>query len=217
MHVKNDARTFVCWPGSRARRDCGPHRFHRLRPYLPQLRLPFGVGARPDSVVPGSYEIGAGASDAVPPPIVRKARLPLRSLGLVLPGKKPCAHSRLVKADSTTGSTAPAARRLREGRGRVDIGINVLRSASPPSRRVNRRVRTHRNGTPCMARVFIVLIVGILAWRGYETYIARAKLSGQPTTADQPPQMSTHCSRAQNPPGFRCMGRVYCSQIDLRR
>jgi len=65
-----------------------------------------------------------------------------------------------------------------------------------------------------MRRVFIVLIVGILAWRGYETYIARAKLSGQPTTADQAAaNVDSLFAAAQNPPGFRCDGRVYCSQM----
>jgi len=65
-----------------------------------------------------------------------------------------------------------------------------------------------------MRRVLIVLIVGILAWRGYETYIARAKLGGHSAT---PAQASSNVdslfSVAHSPAAYQCDGRVYCSQM----
>ncbi|SRR5258706_1267811 len=65
-----------------------------------------------------------------------------------------------------------------------------------------------------MRRVVIVLIAGILAWRGYEAYIARAKLHGQPAT---PAQASSNVdslfSAAHSPTTFQCDGRIYCSQM----
>ncbi len=65
-----------------------------------------------------------------------------------------------------------------------------------------------------MRRVLIVLVVGILAWRGYETYIARAKFSGKPAT---PAQASSNVdslfAAAHSPTTYQCDGRIYCSQM----
>ena len=65
-----------------------------------------------------------------------------------------------------------------------------------------------------MRRLIAIALVGLVAWRGYETYIARSMLHGQPTPADHaianidPLFAATHTS-----PAFKCDGRVYCSQM----
>jgi hypothetical protein len=65
-----------------------------------------------------------------------------------------------------------------------------------------------------MRRILIVLIVGLLAWRGYENYIARAQLSGHSAPAEQATtNVNSLFAAAQTTPTFSCDGRVSCSQM----
>ncbi len=65
-----------------------------------------------------------------------------------------------------------------------------------------------------MRQIIIVLIVGVLAWRGYEIYVARSQLSGQSPAASQAaPHVNSLFEATQNAPAFRCDGRVLCSQM----
>ena len=65
-----------------------------------------------------------------------------------------------------------------------------------------------------MRRLIAIALVGIVAWRGYETYVARSKMSGLPTTAGHAAaNVDSLFAATQNPPAFKCDGRVYCSQM----
>jgi Tfp pilus assembly major pilin PilA len=65
-----------------------------------------------------------------------------------------------------------------------------------------------------MRRIIIIAIVAVLAWKGYESYLARAQLSGQPATAGHAATTADSLfAAAQNSPAFRCDGRVSCPQM----
>jgi hypothetical protein len=65
-----------------------------------------------------------------------------------------------------------------------------------------------------MRRIIVVVIVGLVAWRGYETYVAHSKVRGKPATADHAAaNVNLLFAATQNAPAFRCDGRVYCSQM----
>jgi hypothetical protein len=65
-----------------------------------------------------------------------------------------------------------------------------------------------------MRRLIAIALVGLVAWRGYETYVIRSKVRGDPTTAAHAaPSVDSLFTASQNPPAFKCDGRVYCSQM----
>jgi hypothetical protein len=65
-----------------------------------------------------------------------------------------------------------------------------------------------------MRRLIAIILVGLVAWRGYETYLARSKVNRPPTTADQAAaNVDSLFTVTQRPPAFKCDGRVYCSQM----
>lgn len=65
-----------------------------------------------------------------------------------------------------------------------------------------------------MRQIIVILIVGFLAWRGYESYVDRSKVGGPPPTADGATAgVDSLFAARQNSPAFKCDGRVDCSQM----
>jgi hypothetical protein len=65
-----------------------------------------------------------------------------------------------------------------------------------------------------MRRIIALILVALVAWRGYETYLARSKLYGRPAAeAPAAAEAGSLFTATQRPPAFKCDGRVYCSQM----
>ena|SRR5580765_6642747 len=65
-----------------------------------------------------------------------------------------------------------------------------------------------------MRRLIALVLVGLVAWRGYETYIARSRLAAPPAAANQgAANVNSLFAGTPTTPAFSCDGRVYCSQM----